>query len=303
MQDIRVQFLTKETQEVINAMVGEAQKLILGINTTSCFKCNDSFKETKKHTSFIFIVVFDYLNLQDEILKFCCLKCCKNNEGMMDVIELYPTLSLHSVKKLMYFNVIKKFFFNFLDTDVLLYKKYVVVEDVESVIQQIFNDKEHNHEIQKLCLKRNNDELVTEDNVDTMRVDYGARYNFDKPLALNAKMACVVNQHCKIVTYYVEVYYKEYEKYRPFIVYYNQNNCKECCYCTNKICPETGHPVFYCSVCGPTDPNYFSKQHKMMFPFWRHKYNYDKVYWKTMKQKGLVQGNIMLYGVDTRRNR
>lgn len=57
MQDIRVQFLTKETQEVINAMVGEAQKLISGINTTSCFKCNDSFKETK-NTLHLFLLLF-----------------------------------------------------------------------------------------------------------------------------------------------------------------------------------------------------------------------------------------------------
>ncbi|AEB00411.1 me53 [Clostera anachoreta granulovirus] len=306
--DVRAKFITRETQEVFNEMVGMAQRLITGMDRTQCYKCKGSFRENDRKklqrsvTTYIFIVISDYLNLNDETFKLCCLRCCKKDAGMMDVIELYPTLTLHSVKKLMYFNVVKKFFFNFVDTDVVLYKKYVVVDSLKSIVDQIINEKMDNDEIQRVRVIRNDVELVAEDCVFQLRVDYGSHYNFDRLPAINNKLIVNVDSRCKMDRYHVEVYYKRYEEYAPFSVYYNRNDSKECAYCANKVCPDTGHVVFYCGLCGPTDVNYFVKRRKMMFPFWKYKYNYNKVYWKTKRLKGLTQCSVMLYGVDTRRS-
>ncbi|AAC69543.1 DNA synthesis regulator [Choristoneura fumiferana granulovirus] len=261
MIDLRTQFLSKEIQEVINALIGIAQKLIHGLDNAVCFNCKTIFKQNKtsKKTNFIFIVITDYRNVDDEVFKFCCLKCCKTSDNVMDVIELYPTLSLHSVKKLMYSGVIKKFFFKFNDSTIVQYKKYVIVESSNSVLQQILGDKKYNEEIIKIRIVRNETEIVAEDNINSLRVDYGEKYNFDSPLMLNKKVLEDVNNRCKTDRYYLEVYYKEYEKYAPFAINYNRLYQNECLYCVNKICAETGNPIFDCSICGPTNPNYFLK--------------------------------------------
>ncbi|AAK70803.1 ORF143 ME53 [Cydia pomonella granulovirus] len=302
MQDFRTQFLSKETEEVMFALVGLAQKLHSGLDTTPCYACNQQFKHIKNTNPFIFVVIKNYLNEMDDTLKYCCLKCWQHSRGVMDIIELYPTLKLCDVKKLMYNGVLRKFFFNFVDNTTVLYKKYAIVDSVDSVLEQMLQEKRYNDEIQMVRLVRNNNEFVAEESVAHLRMEYGRQHNFDRPLQLNAQLIAAVNKHCQLAKYHLEVYYKEYEKYSPFVVCYNVKEDKECVYCEGKIMPDTGHPVFSCSVCGPTNPNYFTKRHTMMFPFWTYSYDYNKVYWKTLKRKGLLRCDVMLYGVDARRS-
>ncbi|QOD40091.1 me53 [Matsumuraeses phaseoli granulovirus] len=300
MTDMRVQYMSKETQEVVNGLVGVAQKLIYGLDPTPCFVCKRSFREINKHNPFIFIVLKLFFDIKNDVLNFACLHCCQQGTKLMDVIELYPTLKLHDVKKLMYYGALKKFVFNFVDTKTVLYKKIAVTHNLDSVLDQVMNEKANNEEIDTLRLVRENS-IVAEDALMSLRVDYGKEYNFDQPLAFNGKLINAVNQHCAITKYHVEVYYKQYTKYSPFMVNYNRPNCDECIYCANKVNAETNHPVLHCSICGPTNPNYFGLTLKMMVPFWKGQYNYNKVYWKTLKHKGVVMCNLMLYAEDTRR--
>lgn len=306
-KDLRLSFLCKETQEVFNSLAHTTTQLLCGLDeTTRCFTCNESFKccTTTKQVSaakvFIFIVLVDYLKIDSDVLHFCCLKCHNKLNNVFEVLELYPTLSLHTVKKLMYYNVLKKFHFNFCESKNVLYKKYVVVDTLDDVLCQVLNEKQDNHEILKINLMCNNI-VVAQDTIDTMRLDFNERYNFDCMLALNKKLINVVNTHCKLSKYTIEMYYKEYDTYHPFKVFYNTNNNNECEYCATKLCHATGHPIFYCSVCGQTDPNYYTRNHTMMLPFWRDKFDYNKIYWKTMKKKGALRATLMLYSVDTRR--
>lgn len=311
--DIRLKFLAKETEEVINSVVGLIQRLLLGSDHTCCAWCKTSFKHTKTtiaHTRFIFVVVTDYHNVADETLKFCCLRCVRHQNNVMDVIEVYPTLKLHTVKKLMYFNMIQKLFFNFQDTQVVHYKKYVVVDSLETVLKQVLTNKELNDEILRLRLiKEETNEIVAENTIDDLRVEFGNASNsfspkhmFDTPFAFNKQLISAVNSVCHDVKYYVEVYYKQYKKFAPFVVYYNRSYQTECLHCVNKIDTNTGHPIMYCSVCGPTNPNYFRKQKSMMVPFWLVDYNHKKIYWKwCAARKKFPPANIMLYSVNTKR--
>ncbi|AKN80765.1 ME53 [Diatraea saccharalis granulovirus] len=288
--DIRLQFINKETKEVLSSIVGLTQRLNSGVDSTPCFACQKPFK----NDPFIFIVLKNYMNLDDDTIKFCCLSCCQSGEENMDTIEIYPTLRLHDVKKLMYFRVIKKFIFDFVDSSKLMYKRYDVGEEegMEGVLRRVFNEKKDNIEIQSLCLMCDN-RIVAEDSAQSMRIDYGREYNFEQPLSITANLARAINKHCTIARYSLEVYYKEYNDYSPFVVYYNRDVNVDCTYCANKIVD--GYPVFYCSDCGPTNPNYF--RYKLILPFWKETYDYKKIYWKVIKKdkKGLGNCNLMLY--------
>ncbi|AAQ21724.1 me53 [Cryptophlebia leucotreta granulovirus] len=302
MHDFRIKFLSKEIQEVLNSLVGLAQNLHNGINRGFCFVCNLQFKQVNNNNPFIFIVVTNYLNESDDTLKFCCLKCWQNSRGHMDIVELYPTLKLYDVKKLMYNNVLRKFLFNFRDTNTVLYKKYAINDTLDDVLKQVFREKNHHDEIQMVRLIRNENDFVAEENIAQLRIEYGTRYTFDRPLLINGQLINSVNNHCKLNKYYLEVFYKSYEPYSPFMVCFNIDPQKECVYCEGKILKNTGHPIFNCSHCGLTNPNYFIKKHTMMIPFWTHTYDYNKVYWKSLKHKGMLKCDLMVYGVDTRRN-
>ncbi|UXX41931.1 me-53 [Psilogramma increta granulovirus] len=310
--DIRVKFLAKETEEVINSLVGLTQRLLLGSNNTCCAWCKTSLKLDKTtiaHTKYIFVVVTDYHNVADETLKFCCLRCVRHQNNVMDVMELYPTLSLHTVKKLMYFNIIKKLFFNFKDSQVIHYKKYVIVDSLNEVLQQVLVNKNLNDEILRLRLVNNEtNEIVSENTIDDLRIEFGnatnnftPKHRFDTPFMLNDKylIHTVNNNNNK---FYIEVYYKEYSKFAPFVVYYDTGYQNECLHCVNKIDVNSGHPIMYCGICGPTNPNYFRKRNAMMVPFWRADYDHKKVYWKwCATRKKIPATNIMLYSVNTKR--
>ncbi|AAM70328.1 ME53 [Phthorimaea operculella granulovirus] len=294
MQDVRVLFLSKELRDVINYMVGLSQQLLAGLKKTPCYYCRESFKN---YHPFIFIVLKDLVNIKNDTLKLCCLKCCRRNSAVMDVIELYPTLKLHDVKKLMYYGVIKKFFFDFVDTTKLFYKKYAMIDGFD--LGRVFEEKSDNVEIQQwkmVC----DDRVVAEDSVHSLRVEYGREFCFDTPLEVNSKLMTAIKHHSNMAKYYLEVYYKEYEPYKPFMVTFNQDNRSECAYCVGKVYSEKAHPILYCSLCGPTNPNYFSRCFKMMLPFWTGKYDYNKIYWRISK-KHQVSCSLMLYAVDTRR--
>nr|AIU36926.1 ORF143 me53 [Cydia pomonella granulovirus] len=198
MQDFRTQFLSKETEEVMFALVGLAQKLHSGLDTTPCYACNQQFKHIKNTNPFIFVVIKNYLNEMDDTLKYCCLKCWQHSRGVMDIIELYPTLKLCDVKKLMYNGVLRKFFFNFVDNTTVLYKKYAIVDSVDSVLEQMLQEKRYNDEIQMVRLVRNNNEFVAEESVAHLRMEYGRQHNFDRPLQLNAQLIAAVNKHCQL---------------------------------------------------------------------------------------------------------
>ncbi|UYE99057.1 MAG: Early 53 kDa protein [Betabaculovirus sp.] len=311
--DIRIKFLAKETEEVINSVVGIIQRLLLGTDNTCCAWCKTSFKHTKTtiaHTRFIFVVVVDYHNVADETLKFCCLRCVRHQNNVMDVMELYPTLKLHTVKKLMYFNMIKKLFFNFKDTQVVHYKKYVVVDSLDKVLQQVLTIKELNDEIIRLRLVREEtNEIIAENTIDDLRIEFGnmannftPKHTFDTQFVFTKQLMDTVNSVYNDIKYFIEVYYKQYDKFAPFVVYYDRCYQTECLHCVNKIDASTNHPIMYCSVCGPTNPNYFRKNHSMMVPFWRNDYNHKKVYWKwCAAKKKFPAANIMLYSVNTKR--
>nr|ARX71989.1 me53 [Erinnyis ello granulovirus] len=313
--DLRINFLSKETKEVINSVVGITQRLLLGSDDTCCAFCTSSFKHTTNtvtHTKFIFLVVVNYHTIADDTLKFCCLQCTRKQFGVMDVIELHPTVKLHSIKKLMYFNLIRKLLFYFKDTQVVHYKKYVVINSLDDVLQQVVSSKEDHHEILRLRLvKEENNEIVAENIVDDMKIVYGnvnnkfmPQYRFDAPLSFNKQLITTVNNECQRVKYYMEVFYKEYEKFTPFVVYYDKGVEQECLHCVNKIDEKSGHPVMYCSVCGPTNPNYFSKHKTMIKPFWRDtNYDHKKLYWKwCAARKKFKEANLMLYAYNAKRD-
>ncbi|AAP85756.1 me53 [Adoxophyes orana granulovirus] len=300
MQDVRVQFLCKEKKEVITFLSVLLKNILNGIESINCHNCNASFKRLKESQYiFIFAIVNDYNDTTDDVLKFCCLKCCKiEKNNLMEVIELYPTLTLQNVNKLMYYGMLKKFMFDFHDSDQVSYKKYVISSSLSAVLDQMFLEKQNNEEIIRLSLRRNN-QIVAEDFLHDLRVDYCDKYNFEKDLSINKEFVEAVDAHCNLNVYHLDVYYKTYNLYSPFVVQFNRNNLNECAYCVNKINKETNHPILHCSLCGATDPNYFIRNRRMMIPFWRADYNYNLVYWRLIKNKNLPC-SLMMYAVDVK---
>lgn len=283
--------LTRETREVLDGVVKLSRD-------ARCFSCGAVLGGAAN--PFTFIVIKDYLCKKDDTLKFSCLKCCRTESQLMDVIEVYPTLRVHDVKKLMYYRLLKRFMFDFVDGGTVLCKRYAVTDGLQETLIRMFGKKRDNEEVHTLRLLRGSS-AVAELSIHALRVDYGRQFNLDKPSPFTKKLAQDVRRECAREPYVLEVFHREYEEYSPFVVYYNRGNNNECVYCAGKVCPRTGHPVFHCSLCGPTDPNYFTARATMMLPFWNGKYDYNKIYWKTMKRKGLSMCMLMLYGVDTRR--
>lgn len=301
MKDNRVLFLSRETREVINFLAGLALSLLEGASAHDfpCFNCSRSFKNIARKTKnpFIFVVIKNWLSVEEEDVKFCCLRCCRDLD-MMDVVEIHPSLSLLNTKKLMYNNILKKFVFNFKDAGRKKFKKHSITTSVEEVLGRVLRDKADNEEIEALELWKDTS-LLARDVVYDLRVDYGTDFNFDAPLSLNPALAAHVDQNLESNQYYIEVHYKLFENYQPFTVYFNRSTVYECSSCRGKIFDRI--PIFYCSKCGFTDPNYWTKHKTMMIPFWQGNYDYNKIYWKTLNLPNKEVVNLMLYSVDTTR--
>ncbi|APO14007.1 ME53 [Plodia interpunctella granulovirus] len=298
MKDIRIGFLSKETERVINYTIGLASKLRDSHNDSTCDGCKTPFATIKLHNPFIFLIIKDFFNLHEDDVKFCCLKCCHSKTRMLEVVELYPSLKLIDIKKLMYYHIFKKFVFNFDDCGKTKYKKYAVVDNLEKVLKQMLDEKCVDEEITTVHLKCD-ERVVAEDDIHSMRIEYGKEYVFDRPPAINAQLIQSVNKHCVLAKYYLEVYYKKYDAFSPFSVSYNSEHETECSLCENKINKNSGHPIFYCSVCGITPSNYYAK--RRFAPFWLEtKYDHKKLYWAKAKKRKIA-ANLLLYGVDIRK--
>lgn len=304
-QDPRVRFLSRETREVIAFLVRLVHNLFEGetgtLNTViPCFGCLRYFKEIKSRDQHVFVVIKDWFKVGEDDLRLCCLSCCRKEGDVMDVVEIYPSLTLFSVRKLMYSDVLRKFVFKFRDSSVRRWRKYAVVGSVAQTVEQAFADKADNDEIEIMRLGTA-ERAVAEDSAHDLRLDYGRHYNFDRPLGLNPRLVSEVDRHSPLACYYLEVCYRVYDEYAPFEVYFNRTYPYECCFCEGKITAK-GEPVLFCSRCGSTDPSYWRKRVRMMMvPFWDGRYDYNKIYWSTEKRKGIT-ANLMLYAADTRRH-
>jgi hypothetical protein len=305
--------LSRETREVLNFLVGLAINLTTGgasvLNCNPpCFKCHRSFKEIvdKTRNPYVFMVIKNWLSVEEEDVKFCCLDCCRGID-MMDVVEIHPTLSLLNVKKLMYNRVLKKFVFDFKDTSSKRFKKYAIVSgsSVEEVLRQVFDAKLDNEEIEVMELWEGN-RVVARDVVYDMRVDNGTDFNFDAPLSMTPALITQVNKHLNSGHYYIETHYRVFERYQPFTVYFNRSTLYDCAFCQGKMY-EDKTPILSCSRCGFTDPDYWRKNKTMMVPFWKGNYDYNKIFWKTLKTNNRKHPdttvNLMLYNTNVAREK
>nr|ANY57639.1 PlxyGVORF119 protein [Plutella xylostella granulovirus]QKV50043.1 ORF118 protein [Plutella xylostella granulovirus]QKV50161.1 ORF118 protein [Plutella xylostella granulovirus] len=302
MCDRRVMFMSRETREVLNFTIDLATNMIKGSVTVlncnfTCFKCFRHFNSIVEKTGirYIFIVIKDWLKVEEDYVKFCCLEC-KTGLKLMDLVEIYPTVTLINVKKLMYNNVFKKFVFNFNDLGKKKYKRYSVNRDLGEALKDIVRDKDDDSEIENITLVDSNG-VVAHDRLMDMRVDFSKDdkiyYNFDTFVSLNKRLISMVNAEIQKgkKDYVLEVNYRLFEEYQPFLVCFNKQNLFECKACKGKL--HDNVPVLFCNKCGVTDPNYWSRSKKHMTPFWRGSYNYKKSYWKTVDKKHNV--NLMLY--------
>jgi Baculoviridae ME53 len=302
--DMRVQFLARETREVLNFVIDLALNISKN-NTTllnyniNCCECKLNFKHiyTTTLVPYIFIAIKNWLLLETDDVQFCCLLCSQQMR-VMDLIEIYPTITLHNVRKLMYNNILKKFVFNFVDSGNVNCKRYIVTENLAHTLEVALKEKRENEEIEKMVLLKNSVK-VAEDLVTDLRVDYGKYYLFSRKLVLNKQLVNSVTD-VKSTSFVLEVFYKQFEDYQPFMVYFNKCTVHECEWCCGKLW-RNNVPVLFCSICGFTDPQYWYKKKLMMVPFWRSKYNYEKTYWKIVKKSKTHPVTLMLYNVDVSR--
>ncbi|AAS82607.1 ORF131 [Agrotis segetum granulovirus] len=305
MEDRRVMFLANETKEVINFLITLTNTMIQGgLNvlkfTPPCFKCKKSFKEifVKTKSPYIFVVIKNWLSVEEEDVKFCCLDCCRELK-MMDVVEISPTLSLHNIKKLMYNNLLKKFVFDFKESGEKKFRKHALVggTSIAQVLKDIVEEKDSNEEIEVMELWRGRQAVVARDVIYDLRVDNGTEYNFDTPLSLSPTLISEIDKRLENDYYFIEVHYRVFEKYQPFTVYFNHFTIYECGHCRGKI--HNHLPILSCSTCGFTDPNYWRRNKNMrIVPFWKEKYNYNKVFWKTVFKGKYHNVNLMLYNTN-----
>lgn len=285
--DKRVQFLSRETREVLQFMVNFAKNCIEGTPNqlqycAKCGWCNRIFAKIMRETAspYMFIAIESYDEDDETSIKFCCLSC-RFQAKVIDLIEIYPTLTLLNVKKLMYNNVLKKFLFPFTNSNKKLYKKFNVTDGgggVERVLQEVVDEKLENEEIEKVALIVD-DKIMLEEEIFDLRVDWCKFYNFNSPTKFRNVVLPASSRRV-----YLEVFYRVYEVYQPFYVYFNRDESVECKYCKKKL--YKNKLILFCSRCGFTDPRYWCR---LSFG----QYDYRKTQWKN---RGRVK--IMLYDVS-----
>ncbi|QBQ01684.1 me53 [Hyphantria cunea granulovirus] len=302
--DIRVQFLARETREVLNFVIDLAlniannNKTLLNYNINCC-ECKLNFKHiyTTTLVPYIFVPIKNWLLLETEDIQFCCLMCSQQMR-VMDLIEIYPTITLHNLRKLMYNKILKIFVFNFVNSEIVHCKRYIITESLEHTLDVALREKSEKEEIEKIVLL-NNSVKIAQDTVTDLRVDYGKYYLFSRKLAFNRQLVDSIVK--PTTTFVLEVYYKEFKDYQPFMVYFNKCTVHECEWCRGKLWHNTV-PILFCSQCGFTDPQYWFKKKIMMVPFWKGNYNYAKTYWKIVKKSKTHPVTLMLYDVNVSRD-
>nr|AAK82355.1 ME-53 [Epinotia aporema granulovirus] len=283
--------------------------------STICFNCRLRFDKK----SYIFVVLQDFVK-DVNCFRICCLGC-RNSLPMYDFVELYPTLSLNSVRKLVSCGVLKKLVFDFDTTNQPQYKRFSIKSSVEECLNEIMEFKHVDKEINTIEIVYDNNKLIGAQTVDDMRVDHNT-FNFDKPLVFTKKFMHDINQHLdNDKKFSLNVYYTQ-KKYMPFVVFYYKPVTLECVFCANKLL-KTGQPILTCSACGFTSPDYWAKRanyyrarfkyvekdvdemkkRKAKNPqsreaFWHQPFESDKLFWTTDKQKGTTKVSLLCYNSD-----
>lgn len=319
--DVRSKFLSNETRQVMTFLLNYVNFVRQGSAVTPtpledastvCFNCRLRFDKK----SYIFVVLQDFVK-EVNYFRICCLRC-RNSLSMYDFVELFPTLSLNSVRKLVSCGVLKKLVFDFDNTNQPKYKSFCIKSSVEECLNEILEYKHVDKEINTIEIVYDN-RLIGAQTVDDLRVDHNT-YNFDKPLVFTKKFMHDINQHLDD-KYSLNVYYTQ-KKYKPFVVFYYKPVTLECVFCANKVL-KTGQPILTCSACGFTSPDYWSKRahyYRVRFkyvekdivemkknklknpqarePFWRQTFESDKLFWTTDKQKGTTKVSLLCYNSD-----
>lgn len=257
MTDPRVRFLAKETLEALRHMVQFADAVRRGVPSAwsrqplVCCSCNTSFQHLNEvaYKPYVFVAIRDWSSMQNNStrpLTLCCLDC-RLHLKLMDLVEIYPTLRLSSLYKLMYNGVIRRCCaFPFNPPSIKRCTRTTVQTSAMATLERVLNAKRDEEEIESVALYSGQC-VLSFDTCKDLRIDFGQQNqtftNFSAPFQL--KRAALASNGS------LEVVYRVHERFQPFALSLPLNHDVECDRCVSKVYKGKA-AIVYCSRCGYT---------------------------------------------------